>query len=277
MGERLWGSEEFEDAVARALISLHETDVHIVRPPSWAKGAKLRNAFNVPSDKDFESLRRIGPYFPPHDRMSMEGIFDYENDGLPSFATLAFVPSGKNDHNEIYCVGYLFMLLARKVNRLPVGVAFPPGRNVAYYELTRFAPQDSGGVEAVKEYFAIRPTGECVFRKGGKRTDAAWGSKCLGFFTDARFLWNVHAVEGKARAAFGVHEEQIKSLFYSRSLPMTSAGRKRPILHWVSAHRRRINRGIDIDINKHLRGADSFVMDGTMFKITNPQKQARAA
>ena len=95
----------------------------------------------------------------------------------------------------------------------------------------------------------------------------------LQFYQDRRFLWNVVAKENNSKATFGVYEEQIKSLFYSRELPLTETGRKRPILHWVASHQRRMKNGIDIDIEKHLRGCNEFIYQGTKFTITNPLKK----
>ena len=94
-------------------------------------------------------------------------------------------------------------------------------------------------------------------------------------WNDRKTLWNVTANEGIAKATFGVYQDQIKSLFYSREMPMTETGRKRPILHWVAAHNRRIKSGIDVDIEKHLRGTNEFVYQGTKFIITNPLKRIK--
>jgi hypothetical protein len=99
-------------------------------------------------------------------------------------------------------------------------------------------------------------------------------SSSLNHAAESTLLWNVNALEGEALAKFGVHEEQVKSLFYARSLPMTETGRKRPILHWVASHRRRIKEGTDIDVKKHMRGITEFVMLDTKFTITNPPKKA---
>lgn len=94
-------------------------------------------------------------------------------------------------------------------------------------------------------------------------------------YQDRRFLWNVTANEGIAKVTFGVYQEQIQSLFYAREMPMSETGRKRPILHWVAAHQRRIKKGIEIDIEKHLRGINEFVYNGTKFTITQPLKKVK--
>jgi hypothetical protein len=92
---------------------------------------------------------------------------------------------------------------------------------------------------------------------------------------DSKNLWHVRAFErdggfltGNIR--FGVYGEHIKSLFFARDLPLTETGRKRPILHWVSAHKRRLQSGKDIDIDKYLRGSRILTIGGTEFIITKP-------
>jgi hypothetical protein len=110
------------------------------------------------------------------------------------------------------------------------------------------------------------------YDNNNKRSDIVWASCVLGLGSDKKHLWNVTANEGFAKATFGVYPEQIKSLFYSRELPMTETGRKRPILHWVRSHRRRIKEGIEVDIEKHLKGINEFVYNGTKFIITRPLK-----
>ena len=96
--------------------------------------------------------------------------------------------------------------------------------------------------------------------------------------TDSRHLWRVETAERvvggrhKTPLRLGVSVEHVKSLFYARQAPLTESGRRRPILHWVRAHQRRIAAGIDIDVRKHLRGIEAFEMDGFAFRITQPTK-----
>jgi hypothetical protein len=102
-------------------------------------------------------------------------------------------------------------------------------------------------------------------------------STCLSAEADSKYLWNVRAfkmadnehMEGNVR--FGVYGEHVKSLFFARDLPLTESGRKKPILHWVSAHKRRLQAGQDIDIEKHLRGTRGVLAMGDYrFIITRP-------
>jgi hypothetical protein len=70
-----------------------------------------------------------------------------------------------------------------------------------------------------------------------------------------------------------LEEPLVKSLFFARELPITDTGRKRPILHWVRAHKRRIAERIEIDIEKYMRGTATMIMQGVEFEITKPQKR----
>lgn len=67
-------------------------------------------------------------------------------------------------------------------------------------------------------------------------------------------------------------QEEVKSLLYARSLPMSATGRKRPILHLVEAHKRRMRSGIDVDIASFLRGQQTVEIGGTAFKVNPPAR-----
>ena len=87
---------------------------------------------------------------------------------------------------------------------------------------------------------------------------------------DRHHSWCITAEEHGAKVNLGCMLEEVKSLFYARSLPVTETGRKRPIIHLVEAHKRRIKSGIDIDVKSHLRGISQIEMGGTLFTINQP-------
>jgi hypothetical protein len=110
-----------------------------------------------------------------------------------------------------------------------------------------------------------------------KHHGATFGPAALSLEADRKYLWNVEVAEDfgsvvPAKMHLGVDADMIKSLAYARETPLTASGRRSPILHWVKAHRKRIKRGIDFDVRKHLRGTECFDMGGFTFKITNPTK-----
>lgn len=108
-------------------------------------------------------------------------------------------------------------------------------------------------------------------------------SLLIGAIEDSDTLWSARITEdlGKQEASvrLGLTSEQIKSLLYARDLPITETGRKRPILHLVRAHNRRLKAGIDIDIKRHIRGVDKIRLAEMDFYIRppaiNPELQKR--
>ncbi|MGC6230508.1 hypothetical protein [Hafnia paralvei] len=82
--------------------------------------------------------------------------------------------------------------------------------------------------------------------------------------------WMITAKEDGGIVRLGCEDEEVKSLLYARKTPLTATGRKKPIMHLVEAHKRRIKNGTDIDISMHLRGLSSVVIGNTEFNITPP-------
>lgn len=279
-----WDSETFEDNVARGLIAIYETP--------WEKNKKRHPASRV-LESDIEKLKRIGPYFAPYDREWYADSFDASLDGFPSIATAAFpsLPGGEF---------YLHWLFAKREKQFPSDVIRTGGGD----PFSLFVIHASGGRGLVAErlWVSVSNDGKIYGTNGRVKsrfgnlilrdntniasrvspTDVGYGanvgnavylsSMTFNLWNDRQTLWNVEATDGKARATFGVYMEQVKSLFYCRDLPITNTGRKRPILHWVSAHRRRMALGTDINIDKYLRGIISFEMSGTLFTISRPIK-----
>jgi hypothetical protein len=80
-----------------------------------------------------------------------------------------------------------------------------------------------------------------------------------------------------SQARLSVFDEEIKSLFYARDLNPTATGRKKPLLHWVRAHHRRLKNGTEIDISEYLRGDTKFNLLGMDLEIISPVKSKKQA
>jgi hypothetical protein len=292
-----WETDEFEDLVVSSLIGLYETNI---KP-------EKRGPKNCRFDMElFTRLRSLGCYFPSNDRvcqvtfeedgetLSSTQHIDPVNDGIPDYAILSSNPGTISE--------YLWSFYVERVKFLPKGWKAPrPGKIFRVTQIffgntqvegcgTYVVIDKNGLIESCFMPVIISDpnTGRQILHhhrprmleggsEGTKHTRdyySAWTSNTIQFYQDRRHLWNVRAKEGIAKATFAVHEEQIKSLFYSRELPMTETGRKRPILHWVASHQRRMKSGIDFDVKEHLRGTNEFVYNGTMFEIINPQKES---
>jgi len=271
MGNALWEKEEFEDIIARALIGLYD-DKNIT-------DIKRQHPLSRVSQKEIEWARNIGCYIVPHDRLIDIEQLDFVSDGLPPFA--AFTEQKERQASDDDLRDYITLYFARRLKRLP-GSLKTFGHK-AYYEIIVWAPQATRGGSYLHKYqVGVSASGKAYAALSGDMIDfglkhrdtiAATTQSTLQFWQDRRYLWNVQAIEHDAKCTFGVYEEQIKSLLYARESPLTGTGRRRPILHWVKSHRKRIKSGVDVDIEKYLRGITEFVMDGTLFKITRPIKK----
>ena len=102
------------------------------------------------------------------------------------------------------------------------------------------------------------------------RETGTWAAVALQLLADRRHCWTITAQEKAARAHLGCMMEEVKSLLYARSLPMTATGRKSPILHLVESHKRRMRSGTDVDVTAFLRGQQTIEIGGTVFKVNPP-------
>lgn len=247
----------------------------------WVANGKL-----LESAEDIATVYRNGFYLPCEERIVLNGQIDLTNDGAPNYAGII-----EYDEDGIHFCS------ARRAAP-PVGVSAPAFCDT--YAVSRFY-QNKGDNRLLRRrdlgstlrfytvYLAVTPSGAvipCMARQGEYNgyTAAIYaavtqsGAVALNAWSDKKHLWNVSTSEsvfGKPTPLIlGVSESHIKSVFYARSLPMTESGRKRPILHWVRAHQRRLREGVDIDVRKHMRGITEFEMEGFRFQIVSPQKDA---
>lgn len=240
--------------------------------------------------KSYEDILTHGLYVPLSKRHVFSGQIDVLNDHLPDYCGVPWLGGGDQP-----------MLVTMRRQRFPKGrgvvrpcsgieveVGVSMNRALSYTDTSEvdrlFSTQVIHAV--VKENGHVIPAvytnGGDIYGKAFRKAGILLSAICsANLWMDRKFVWNVRTEELLYDRAMwktptpiilGVDEEHIKSLFYSRSLPVTAAGRKRPILHWVEAHRRRLKAGTDIDVVKHLRGTDKFEMGGFSFAITNPVK-----
>lgn len=241
---------------------------------------------------------------PPSDRIVQKAEIDIVNDGLPNLAGVTLRKVKQKNHapldyqcndDSIMMDGYLRM---HWILRKPFAKEwFKTGDGLSYAVYWGWA-REEGGIVWARSFVTIDSKTGTIFPakrhiqyyNGYKHvtktikdqlcTDedkipmsAVVASVTIGFWQDRCHLWNVIAQEINGKATFGVYKEEVKSLFYARDLPLSQTGRRRPILHWVAAHRRRMKEGIEVNVKKHLRGINKFEMGGTTFEITRPYKQ----
>jgi hypothetical protein len=282
----IWESEEVAENALKGLVALMEFEHH-----DAGYNAKNRRV----TIDDFGLLKIHGTYFAPKDRIVIDGCVDELNDIGQDYFSISYVVDEDDKRMDLRQF-YLVTMSARKIDRLPKGV-YGKTESCDHYRVTlwSFFRKNWNGSPAISEtlYFSVSRLNGVVhpcFYRGhpvSYHLSPLWRKHVSDGFTlwaDRKHLWNVTAMECildsgvtradplNARVTFGVYPEHVKSLLYARDMPMTEAGRRRPILHWVSAHKRRIERGVDVDITKHLRGVTALSMGGINFEITNPIK-----
>lgn len=288
--EDFWGDEGFEDTVAAALIACFETKVR-------------KNRGAAPADRLTDErvgvLRQVGPYIASPSRSVLgpagENLeagawkFDVVNDPLPSSGFCAFRPIGRSQSSLPNA--YLAGNSVRRVEALGK-YWHRRGPGVLYEMISMSAEKD--GIHGERRYFTVAKDGginSCTqaISNGSRGSDFgaaagvlgpdkgwlaetdAWASFTLQLLADRRFCWSITAKESGAKAHLGCMQEEVKSLLYARSLPMSETGRRRPILHLVEAHKRRLRAGIDIEVSAHLRGVQQVEIGGTLFTVNPPQ------
>lgn len=284
--EDFWAEEDFEDRVASVLIAAFE-----------AKVKKNRGAHPVNrlTHDRVQSIRNGGPYIPSNSRIFdisfvFEGghpKFDTINDPIPQHGCVV-VRSGYEFASEAQYDGHVQIVHFKKVDSLS-GNWYRRDGGLLYEATVAVAEND--GINGERIFFTVSKDGEvkcCGMshlrgpRNGfsGLEVDSIYRARennaafALMAQADKRFCWTITAQEREAKAVLGCMQEEVKSLLYARSLPMTATGRKRPILHLVEAHKRRMKSGTEIDIQPFLRGEQAVEIDGTKFTV-NPPKVLR--
>ncbi len=285
-----WGEEDFEDTVAATLISCFES--------------KLKKNKGVPpsdrlKDKHLRLFRSVGPYVPSSSRIIVasgerNGFFDLENDQLPFSGCLALKSPHERQLQKDEYDGYIFNILIKQVKALG---KYWHRRSVGkLYVMFILSMGIEGRVSGERRYFTVGKDGvnSCEARMSsvrgyvpgvvieqlkteqhilGETTRSA--SHCMQYLADRRFCWVITAKEKMAKAHLGCMYEEIKSLLYARDLPITTTGRKRPVLHLVAAHKRRMKNGTDIDVTSFLRGSQVVTIGNTEFTVHPPKVTQR--
>ena len=278
-----WEDGEFEESVSAALIACFESKIKKQKAPASAR-------------LDDDSLRQArirGLYLPSNSRVIYDPrdttSFDTINDTLPELGCLAL--RKENDGIEGNYNGYIHLMSFAKKAELPKNF-YARGRGTLY-QMDYMTPSNDF-VDGEKVYFTVSKDGNIracsafVGAQGenGKAHQVLTQEQiephtlvqieqnacvALQYLADKKFCWTITAKESIAKATLGCMMEEVKSLLYARSLPMTETGRKRPILHLVESHKRRMRNGTDIDVTSFLRGQQTVEIGGTVFSVNPPK------
>ena len=276
-----WSSEEFERRVTAATIALYE---NATDPECKVNGISNFDASH------FARMRRHGVYIPSPDRVCLSPESGMSVLRWPPVGCMSLGSQYKvigDGHPDDLIESYCRLVYFRRLNKLPSHSAMLANGDA--YELVLAWPQDNGPVVGITRYLTVNkrngiisPTAPAWHAKnpsvGAKiksdpdfATEAFALSSAVQFIDDSRHIWAITAQNDDSKVTVGAHAESVKSLLYARSLPMTKTGRKRPILHVVHAHRRRLANGTDVSVDDFLRGTREVVMDNTRYTVSAPQ------
>lgn len=282
MKESYWGKERFIDTIETAILAQYEKNIE-----------KDNLGLPKPITPDLLSIKKLlkstPPYCPNGERIIQveqssdypKVILDTANDIIPNKGCFFQLSKDLKSGNSIFKDAYVHFYCFERINHLPQGFVFP------FFKCDRFlvtaiAARTNHPMYVKKWFVAIDRDGFTHAAKMTSREFSALSKQeikeyefstavAFSYLADARCCWNITATElGGASVRLGCDAEEIKTLLYARTLPLSVTGRKRPILHVVSAHTRRLNSGIDININQYLRGLNKVIIGDTQFVITPP-------
>lgn len=246
--------------------------------------------------RDFDTFSPLkeGIYIPGSKRNYWVGYVDPVDFPLPETGCV-FIQSGYTE------VDFAFITIKR-IKKLPKKTVCQCKKPKYVYKAFNFYTRNPklGNHFCSESYFAIGENGEVytvvdllklrdpVYNTAktlffDNENISNFSAGAISLLADRRYIWNIRTSEpftindapATAVVNFGVEEEMVKSLVFARDEPLTPSDRKRPILHWVRSHKRRLANNIDINIQKHLRGITDFKMGELDFQITEPVKKIK--
>ena len=264
-----WERDSFEYDISSGLIALYESNI-------------IKNKNVMPKDRisidDIKFLRKKGTYF-PYDKIFDEKFADdcFKKVGnidlLSDSVCLANnITEEKRPYLKNIGKAYHIFRNIKKINRLPKFWCGTGGGEL--YEFMRILAYENGGLHGEKSYFSFdNDINVCKFDGRELNDDEALDCivPIMVCTLDKECGWSITAKEIDAKVTLGCTHNEIKSLLYAKSIPLSKTGRVRPVLHLVESHKRRIRNGIDIDITPYLRGVSEIEFNGTVFRINPPK------
>lgn len=271
---RGWDSDEFEDQISATVIGLYETPTK----PSNAPGYPVQF-----TSGELVAARAQGAFVSHPSRVVFDDELDAPVDQIYRRTFVQSLTSRGLDVDQEYRNFYIL----KRAPSIPRPL-YSVGKGTAYALIIMSAFAD-GRLESLKQYFTTEKMNiypAAYDFDGIKKYPYVTKNELLGMtqadvlrrcviatvntIADKRHTWSISSNESGVRVEVGCYQDEVKSLLYARSLPMTATGRKRPILHLVAAHRRRIKEGIEIDIEQFLRGVRKVEMGGAIFEVSAP-------
>jgi hypothetical protein len=247
-------------------------------------------------------LRNLGPYVPLNGRELLAGV-RLEITDATKFSTLMFVARNMGEHNNEEWL-YPDFVYASRLKKLPWDVQPLPGISYECGLAVRASAKKlwwvgfyvtidpiTGAVSACHQLLQDRVTiknGEYTRKRWGVSPYAAaeWGknddernealanifANLFRFWHEKDSMWSVSVRKGGKRVTFCVPQDETKTYFSDRDkTALTSAGKRRPIMHFVNEHQRVVDDGKLATVRSHIRGLRRFDWKGYECAITAPQ------
>jgi len=170
----------------------------------------------------------------------------------------------------------------RRISKPPKGV-FSIGRASHWYEMHQRFTSLRGDTQYYKRVVPISKSGKILpaFVNGqivcGPDVEGAVFNVCCSLIEDAQRTGIMLASVKEAKEIkFPVPISDYKDVFLDRNGPFLGSGKKRAIIHWVSSHLRKRKNDDAVLVSKHIRGVQSFLMDGISVVISPSKYDTRS-
>lgn len=250
-----------------------------------------------------DGLRALGPVVPWDDRVKFN-VAEVTDPCPQAFPSLAFVsvPGLEDTAATVYAK----FIYAHKVDKFPAGaretevgeryecgVCYHLGRNekkLFWFNFAVTVNRNTGHIGLVKARQSVH------YRLPGRAGTVSrneWVNAGIGLPDDdltcyaalafnawraRETSWTVSAKRAGRRVTFCIPDNEAKGFFSDRDrTALTADGRMRPIMHFVSGHKRALADGRETEVKEHIRGLREFDWNGSHCAITAPKFHAWTA
>jgi hypothetical protein len=162
----------------------------------------------------------------------------------------------------------------RKMSKPPKGVC-SIGKVSHWYEMHQRFTSMKGDTQYYKRAVPISKSGKILpaFVNGhivcGPLMEGAVLNVCCSLIEDAQRTGIMLAsVKEEREIKFPIPIADYKEVFLDRNGPFLGSGKKKAIIHWVSSHLRKRKNDDHVLVSKHIRGVQSFLIDGISIVIS---------
>lgn len=162
----------------------------------------------------------------------------------------------------------------RRISKSPKGVC-SVGKASHWYEMHQRFTSLNGDTQYYKRVVPISKSGKILpaFVNGhivcGPSAEGGVLNACCSLIEDAhRTGVMLASVKEEKEIKFPVPIDDYKEVFSGRGGPLLESGKKKAIIHWVASHLRMKKNDDPVIVRKHIRGVQSFVIDGISVVIS---------